>query len=119
MRYSLTEDTVLVGTLFPNRTVKIKLIDLATDALITISNDNCYESNHLPGVYTWKTQYLNKDTLITPCTLLYEMTSVEDKRKCYGKIVIGGYLDKISDIDIVVAKTTEINDTVDIIFARQ
>lgn len=119
MRYSELENTQLVGMLFPNRTVTIKLIDMATDTLISINDSTCVESNHMPGVYIWKTVYLNRTNLVVPATLLYEMTSAEDKRKYYGKIIIGGYLDKISDIDTLVDDTKEIMGTVDFIFARQ
>lgn len=120
MRYSESEATVLVGTLKPGLTVKIKIIELSNDNLVELNTDACIESEHLPGVYLWSTTNINDNSLIGYSNLLYEMTSIEDNKKFYGKFIFGGYPDKSVDVDLtsVEEQNNEIIEKVDIINAR-
>lgn len=120
MRYSETEQTVLVGQFKPNQTVRIKIIELATDNLVDVDTDVCIESKHMSGMYLWKTSNIKPNAVSGYSNLLYEMKTVEDGKVFYGKFVFGGYPDDSVDVNLdeVVELATEINDTVDIINAR-
>lgn len=118
MRYSEEETTTLVGQFKPGQTVKIKLIELASDALVSVNNDICIESVHMPGMYLWKTTNITDSTLVGYTNLLYEMKCVEDGKLFYGKFVFGGYVDDENNFTDSVADVEEIRQTVHIINAR-
>lgn len=120
MRYSELEKTVLVGQFKTGQAITIKLIELSNDNIVEISNNNCIESQHMPGIYLWSTDYIVDNSLVGYSNLLYEMTSVDDGRKYYGKFIYGGYVDKDVSVDLseVLADTNEIKNTTHIINAR-
>lgn len=112
MRYSNTEETILVGIFEPGTTVNIKIIDLATDNIIKLNSDVCTPSDHIPGIYRYSTTNIDKNTVPAYANLLFCMTDV-DGNVYYGKFVYGGYLDTPVSCD-----TSEILETVQIINAR-
>jgi hypothetical protein len=105
MRYSVTENTYLVGQFLPGRTVTIKVLNLSNDVLLSIRTDVCVESKAIPGIYIWSTG--NITTPITTMTsLIYVMTSKEDGRTYIGKLVYGGLIEELNEIN----KTNEISE---------
>ncbi len=103
MRYKLSEDIVLSCKLPADKTVTIKLLDLATDSLIATTLDNCPESAIISGLYRWST--VNIDSSITGYkNIYYEMT--DGVNIVSGKFVYGGYIDEqassLSDLTIAV-----------------
>jgi len=118
MRYGITENSVLVGQLPTGGTVTIKLIDLATDNLITLTSNACVESLNIPGLYMWNTNSLAVDAIIGYSNVLYEMT--DGIEKYYGKIVIGGYVDSNGTVDLtgIITDLTEVLDLLNIVNAR-
>jgi len=119
MRYAYTEETVLVGQLQPGDTVTIKIIDLATDNLITTTTTNCIESQHIAGMFMFSTINIDKNTVSSYANLLYEMTSSTGE-KAYGKFIYGGYLDNPITIDNSAATADHafITDLLELINAR-
>jgi len=118
MRYGLTENSVLVGQLPTGGTVTIKLIDLATDNLISLTNNNCTESLNMPGVYMWNTNNLAVGAITGYSNVLYEMS--DGVEKYYGKIVIGGYVDSNGTVDLtgIITDLTEVLNLLNIVNAR-
>lgn len=117
MRYSEEEVTTLVGQFKPGKNVTIKLIELSNDSLVSISNNVCTESEHMPGMYLWKTTNINDTALVGYSNLLYEMKD-EDGKVFYGKFIFGGYVDDEMDFTDSIADVEEIRQTVHIINAR-
>jgi len=118
MRYSKDENTVLVGQLTPNVNVTIKIIDIARDTVIGLSNDKCTESRHIPGLYLWSTNNILPDEVNGYTNLIYEMK--QGTEVYYGKFIYGGYVDKDGNVDIsgVITDLTEVIETLNIINAR-
>lgn len=112
MRYSNTEETVLVGIFEPDAVVTIKIIDLATDNIIGVTRDDCTPSEHVPGVFRFSTTNIDKNTVPEYANLLFCMTD-EELNVYHGKFIYGGYLDASYSCD-----TSEILETVHIINAR-
>jgi len=97
MRYSLNENSVLVGQFEPGSTVNIEILLLETDTLLILDDDVCAESSFMPGVFTWNTSNLSDLNNINGyVNLLYKMTS-DQGDDYYGKFVFGGYVDLIDD----------------------
>lgn len=97
MRYSVTEDTYLVGQFLPGRTVTIKVLNPGPDVLLSVRTNVCIESTAIPGMYLWSTE--NITTPITTMTsLIYVMTSKEDGRTFIGKLVYGGLIEELNGI---------------------
>lgn len=103
MRYSNEEDVLLIGLLPPNQEVKITILDLATDNKFSLVKDICTESKHIPGLYTF-----NKSNIIRPDlepgsdkynNVFFCMYIEGSEKKYFGKIVLGGVLDKKIEID--------------------
>jgi len=119
MRYSEKEETVLVGTFDPGLDVKIKILNLDTDSLITLKTDKCLESEHIPGVYMFSTINIDKNTVPKYANLLYEMYDGEIDRQ-YGKFIYGGYMDEEIVVNVEADKEAhdEIKEQLDIINAR-
>jgi hypothetical protein len=63
MRYVKTENTILAGELAPSSTVKIKLINMQSDELLTINSNVCIESTHIPGTYLWNTSNIDSSPI--------------------------------------------------------
>ena len=100
MRYSTTEDTVLVAILRSGLTATIKIIDLINDNVISISSNACTESEHIPGIFRWNTNNIDDPALTDGFyNLFYEITS-SDSKKFYGKFLYGGYVDKDVVVDL-------------------
>jgi hypothetical protein len=98
MRYSITENTYLVGQFLPGRTVTIKVLNPGSDTLLSVRTDVCVESKAIPGIYMWSTE--NISTPITTMTsLVYVMTSKEDGRTYIGKVVYGGLIEELNGIN--------------------
>ena len=126
MRYSESEETVLVGEFIPGSKVTIKILNLDTDELVGLEKDEVEESTKIPGIFRFKTEYIDKDTVPEYSNLLYIMES-EDGYRYLGKFVYGGWLDNIEanvDIDLqpledkIDEHSTEIKDTLNIVNAR-
>jgi len=119
MRYAYAEETVLVGQFQTGSTVTIKIIDLATDNLITTTTATCIESQHIAGMFLFSTTNINKATVPTYANLLYEMASTTGE-KAYGKFIYGGYLDNPVAIDNSAATADHalMTDLLEIINAR-
>ena len=119
MRYSENEETVLVGILEPNMNVKIKIINLDSDALVSLKTDNCIESKHEGGVYMFSTKNIDKSTVPEHANLLYVMTTEEGDRQ-FGKFVYGGYMDEPITVTVEgdAEAHEEIKEKLDIINAR-
>lgn len=100
MRYSGTEETILVGIFKPNSTVTIKILDIAHDDEIPLVTNVCYESDILPGVYMWSTLNIDASRIDEYNNLLYEMKD-NDGNVYYGKFIIGGYVDKEIDLSAI------------------
>lgn len=96
MRYSNSENTWLLGN-FPNGgTVTIKVIDLATDTLETLTSNSCAESANIDGLYRFdvSTNMTNSGYK----NLAYEMT--DGSTKFRGKFVYGGHVtDTVDSIE--------------------
>lgn len=104
MRYVKTENTILAGELPSDSTVKIKLINMQTDELLTIISDVCVPSQHIPGTYLWNTDNIDQsifDNLTSPISVLYMMYVPNTLFKFKGKIVIGGELNQLSNINTI------------------
>lgn len=105
MRYSNDEDAILVGIFKPNQNVKIKVLNLQNDLVITLKTDTCLESASIPGVYRWSTTSISDDRLTSGFyNLFYEMTG-DNGVKFYGKFIYGGYVDSPVEVNL-----TNIND---------
>lgn len=93
MRYSSNENTVLVGNFPTGATVSIKIIDMLTDELVTLTDNVCTESAHIEGMYLFNTgniiSVFTKET-----SLLFEMS--DGTSTFYGKFVCGGYINLIT-----------------------
>lgn len=63
--------TRLLGYLTPNTNVKIKIIDVKEDIIVTVQTDVCVESTSLPGLYIFNTN-------------LIDITTLDDKYKTSG-----------------------------------
>lgn len=120
MRYAIGENSVLVGEFPPGSTVRIKILILENDNLLTLNTDVCLESSKLPGIYTWKTSNININNNINGLVnLLFVMTS-EIGQKYYGKILYAANFGTGSDVDLtpVIEMGNEIIDIANIINAR-
>jgi hypothetical protein len=93
MRYKLGEGATIAGILPTGGSVTVKIIDMASDILLSLSSSSCTESSHISGVYLF-----DIDNITTPITdytnCLYEMTDGSDKH--YGKFVLGGYPESLA-----------------------
>jgi len=121
MRYSKNEHVVVVGVLPANSVVKIKIINVANDALLSLTDDNCVESTHIEGVYLWSTVNIaNSEDITTYTNLVAQMYVVGGDAKHYAKFVIGGYVDDDIVVDLAGSgfDSTEILDILNIINAR-
>jgi len=120
MRYAIGENSTLVGQFEEGSTVHIKVLVLDTDTLLELDNDVCVESEHMPGMYIWKTSNISSNNnLIGYTNLLYEMTS-EAGKKYYGKIVYAGYVEKVqlTDLSPLIDADTSISELLYLINAR-
>jgi hypothetical protein len=104
MRYSEKEQTILVGQFKSGLNVNIKILDLANDAEIPVTNIKCRESVVMPGIYLWSTSRINIAGFDGFKNLLYEMTSSEGT-KYYGKFLYGGYVD--DEISVIMEENPE------------
>jgi len=120
MRYALGENSVLVGQFSPGDTVTIKLVVLDNDTLLTLTTNACVESQHIPGLFIWKTVNIaTTNNLVGYTNILYEMVSGTGK-KYYGKIVYAGYVENYTPVNLqpLIDADTTITDIVNIINAR-
>lgn len=99
MRYSSNENTTLAGKFPPGSSVTIKIVNIDTDSLLTLTNNICQESIHIPGLFLFNTSKINAN-LSTYTNCAYEMT--DGTNIFYGKFVYAGYVDQI-------AKQTEVD----------
>lgn len=118
MRYASNEKTVLVGQLEPGKDVTIKIVNLAVDQEVTLTNNSCIESKHIPGMYLWNTSAITAGSITGYANLLYEMHQGDEVY--YGKFVYGGYVDENGNVDIsgLITDLTEVLETLNIINAR-
>jgi len=94
MKYN-TNTTVLCGYLAPNSTVKIKLINTAKDTLVSVSDNECVESENQDGLYFFNTSKI--DEVFDALEIAYIMTDDEDG--FYGgKVVISNEVPTTSSI---------------------
>jgi len=121
MRYSNDESTVLVGTFETGKTIKIKVLNIVTDTLVSIKNNNCVESNHIEGVYLWPTNNIENAALKSGYhNLIYCMYDDTSGKRFYGKFVYGGFVDKEVTFDTsgLEVDLTEIKEITELINAR-
>jgi len=116
MRYSESEITTLVGIFKPSQVVKIKIIEVSNDQLVTLVSDTCIESQHMPGVYMWKTTNINQTLLAGNgyTNMVYQMTCDQGK-VFHGKFVFGGYVDDKVLLTDSIAKLDKIIEKLQII----
>ena len=89
MRYNNLENTVLAGKFITGKTIKIKIIDMETDGVVTLQTEDCTESTNIPGIYLWNTTNLPEGNGLK--NLLYEMYDSDDSTVTFnGKFVYGG-----------------------------
>jgi hypothetical protein len=89
MRYSNSESTCLLGNFPSGGSVTIKIIDLSTDNLETLTSDVCVESSNIAGLYKF-----DLDLNMTNSgykNFAYEMFDGDNRFR--GKFVYGGYVD--------------------------
>ena len=92
MRYSSSESTTLAGKFTPGSSVTIKVVNIDTDSLLTVTSNVCNESIHIPGLFLFSTNKINSSLQpFTNCA--YEMT--DGTNIFYGKFVYGGYVDQL------------------------
>ena len=126
MRYSENEETVLVGEFDTGKDIKIKILCLELDKLVTLEKEECEESEVFPGVYMFSTKYIDKSTVPEYANLLYHMYD-EDGNYYRGKFVYGGWFDNIdveANVDLtpieekIDSHDSIVNTKLDIINAR-
>lgn len=87
-------------------TVTIRIIDLSTNTLVTLSNNQCAEvpnssygvADTFPGfsTYSWPTSNITTSSLVYT-QYLYAMEDTSTGRIQKGKFVVGGYPDKLDE----------------------
>jgi hypothetical protein len=89
MRYSNSENTWLLGNFPSGGDVTIKVINLSTDNLETLTSDVCTESANIAGLYKFDVNLnmTNSDYK----NFAYEM--FDGSNRFRGKFVYGGYVD--------------------------
>lgn len=94
MRYSNSESTKMLGTFDTGSTVTIKVINLDTDTLESLTSNSCTESTHISGMFYWDISNLqNRPNGYQ--TYAYEMT--DGTSTFYGKWVDGGVYDHVEE----------------------
>jgi hypothetical protein len=102
MRYAIQEKTVLAGQFDTGGSVNIVIINMDTDAQLSLTTSVCTESAHITGMFLFDTT--NISTAITQYTnCAYFMT--DGTKNFYGKFSLGGYIDEQeTKLDTIVAK---------------
>lgn len=91
MRCQLTEPTYILGKFSTGTTVTIALYDLADESAVTLTSNACNEVGVL-GVFAWSTANITTQP-VAKKEYLWVMTDGTEAQ--YGKIVLGGYPDRI------------------------
>ena len=111
MRYSVTENTVLLGKFVSGETVSITVYQLSTLSQETLTSSNCTEIG-TTGIFTWNTTNISTYPSIYT-EYLYIMTDSLGNT-VEGKFVLGGIMDtidgKVGNVD---AKVANVQTTVD------
>ena len=94
MRHTTAEKITIVGKFDTGDTVTIALYDLSDDSTVTLTSSSCAEIG-TTGIFKW-----NSSSITTQPTSFVEYLWVMDNgvTKQYGKIVLGGYPDEVSEI---------------------
>ena len=94
MRYTLTENTTLLGRFTTGDTVTISLYDLSDDSVVALDSNSCSEIGST-GIFKW-----NSGNITTPSQEFVEYLWIMDNGsvKQYGKLVLGGYPDEVSEM---------------------
>lgn len=94
MRYMKQENTWVLGNLTPASTVMITIVNLEDDSLVTLATNNCTESAHIPGMYSFDIE----TNIVTPPTgyvnYAYQMQDSEGNT-FRGKFIYGGGFDDV------------------------
>jgi len=94
MRYKISENPNILGKFDTGDTVTITLYDLSDESSETLDSNSCNELGST-GVFYWSTSNITT----TPTTLKeYCWVMTNGTTSQYGKIVLGGFTDDITDI---------------------
>jgi len=92
MRYSEEESTYILAVFNPGDTVTIDIYDLDTDTKV-VSGETCVEVAGTGATGVFKYEFTRAIT--EKKEYLWIMTNGTIKK--YGKVVLGGWMDKLSD----------------------
>lgn len=98
MRYLYNEDaTTYAAAVFPpGHTVTVQVLDLRSDALLSLTTANTAESPHIPGVYRWSFGNLSS-TPTVKLDVMVIFTDTTTGRKRFGRYTFGGVPDIMVD----------------------
>lgn len=98
MRYQTTEAVRVAQTFLTGKTVTVEVLNLATDALETLTSASAGESTQIDGLYIWSTANLQtQPTSYTEFMVVFTESSTGAQKM--SKIALGGYTDSI-DLDL-------------------
>lgn len=84
MRYFFDEEVILIATYYPDREVKVRLIDLAEDKIFI--EDTAQELKSKPGVYKYDLNNIQAEGIKHFYFEFFE----DDKVFANGKVIFGG-----------------------------
>lgn len=112
MRYLFSEETTTyAAAIFPTgHTVTVQVLDLRSDALLSLTTPNTSESPHIAGVYRWSFNNLSA-TPTVKLDMLIVFTDTTTGRQRMGRYTFGGLPDAVVDnIATLQASVDALND---------